>query len=113
MPVIFNWDGSINQPSSPTKERTNTGGRFKGVHGISTYFPPAGAYSKLVPVVGYYSVPTNFADRPDLIANFLYGSSDYWWVIFWSNKITDPFGRPAANETINVIDINALSKLLA
>lgn len=112
MPVIFNWDGSINQAADSTKERTTTGGQFKGVHGITTYFPPASAYSSLIPVIGYYSVPPNYADRPDLIANYLYGSPDYWWVIYWSNNIIDPFGRPASGETISIIDINSLSTLL-
>ena len=112
MPVILNWDGSIAQPPDVTKERTAQGGLFPGVHGITTYFPPASAYSALVPVVGYYKVPPNFADRPDLIANFIYGFPDYWWVIFWSNKITDPFGRPKAGEVINIVDIKALNNLM-
>ena len=112
MPVILNWDGSIAQAADPTKERTAQGGRFTGVHGITTYFPPAGALSALVSIIGYYSVPPNFADRPDLVANFLYGSTDYWWVIFWANQITDPFGRPRAGEVIAVVDIKALNNLL-
>ena len=112
MPVIINWDGSIAQAPDSLKERTAAGGLFKGVHGITTYFPPASAYSNLVPVTGYYKVPTNFADRPDLIANFLYGSSDYWWVIFWTNAIVDPFGRPRAGEVISVVDINTLTQLI-
>ena len=113
MPVILKWDGSMLQQPDPTKERTSQGALFQGVHGITTYFPPAGAYSALVPVTGYYSVPPNFADRPDLIANFIYGSTDYWWVIFWSNQITDPFGRPRAGEVINIIDIKSLNNLLS
>lgn len=112
MPVIFNWDGSIQQAATPTKERTNKGGLFSGVRGATTYFPVAPAYRKLVPIIGYYKVPNNFADRPDLIAAQLYQSTDLWWVIYWSNGIIDPFGRPKAGETINIIDIDSLLKLL-
>ena len=112
MPVIVNWDGSIAQPPSPSKERTNKGGQFSGVRGETTYFPVASAYRQLVPVVGYYKVPNNYADRPDLIADHLYKSTDYWWVVLWSNNIIDPFGRPGAGEMINVIDINTLLSLL-
>ena len=112
MPAIFNWDGTLLQPAVPTKERTNKGGLFNGIRGEATYFPVASAYRKLVPVIGYYKVPNNFADRPDLIANHLYNSTDLWWVIYWSNAIVDPFGRPKAGEVINIIDINSLLKLL-
>lgn len=112
MPAIFNWDGSVKEPATPTKERTNKGGLFQGIRGDSTYFPLAPAYSKLVPITGYYKVPSNHADRPDLIAKHLYDSVDLWWVIFWSNEIVDPFCRPRAGEVIKIIDINVLLKLL-
>ena len=112
MPVIFNWDGSQMQPSSPNKERTNKGGVFIGSKNKPTYFPLASTYSSLLPTTGYYVVPPKYADRPDLIANELYQSTDYWWVILWSNDIIDPFGRPSAGETIRIIDIITLENLL-
>jgi hypothetical protein len=112
MPAIFNWDGAVTQAAKSSYERTTKGGTFKGAHNTVTYFPIAPIYSKLVPVVGYYKVPTNFADRPDLIANDLYKSTDLWWVIYWSNEIIDPFGRPASGEIIKIIDITYLMKLL-
>lgn len=113
MPVILQWDGSFLEAPTPTKERTNKGGLFSGIRGEATYFPVAPAYSELLDTVGYYKVPPHFADRPDLIANHLYQSPDYWWVIYWSNKILDPFGRPAAGEVLRVIDIAKLKDLLA
>lgn len=113
MPVIFNWDGSVKEPANPSKERTNKGGIFKGVSGEPTYFPVALAYSKLIPVIGYYKVPNNFADRPDLISDYLYKSTDYWWVVLWANNILDPFGRPKAGEIIKVVDINSLQNILS
>ena len=112
MPVIINWDGSVSSAQDPKKERTSLGGLFTDSKNIQTYFPIAPIYSNLLPTISVYKVPPQYAEKPALIAMDIYGSSDYWWVIYWSNGIIDPFGRPAANEMLRVIDIQQLQKLL-
>lgn len=112
MPVIINWDGSISSVQDPNKERTALGGLFTDSKNIKTYFPIAPIYSSLLPTISVYKVPPHYAEKPALIALDIYGSSDWWWVIYWSNGIIDPFGRPAANEILRVIDIQELQNLL-
>jgi len=112
MPAIFKWNGDVIQASIPSLERTSKGGMLVDAKGIKTYYPVAPIYNRLLPTIDYYKIPIKYAGRPDLIANELYRSSDLWWVIFWSNGIIDPFGKPRAGEVIRVVDINSLNKLL-
>lgn len=112
MAVIINWNGDIIKSSEPTKERSNQGGMFTSAKNIKTYYPIAPMYSSLLPTTGVYKVPPHYAEKPALIANDIYGSEDYWWVIFWSNKIIDPFGRPYTGELLRIIDIQSLNKLV-
>lgn len=35
-------------------------------------------------------LPTQFASRPDLLSNQLYGTPDLWWVIPQRNGLEDP-----------------------
>jgi hypothetical protein len=112
MSLITKWDGSILTPADPNNERSLILGTFISGKNINTYYPLPSAYADLVPVISRYKVPIKFVGRPDLIANDIYHSPDLWWVVLWSNKIVDPFGRPGVDEVINVIDIQAMKALL-
>ena len=41
-----------------------------------------------LPYIGQYII-TSEAGRPDLLAYNLYGSTQYWWLLLWYNKILD------------------------
>lgn len=113
MSLTTKWDGSIQTPANPSNERTTQLGTFLAINKIKTYYPLPSAYSELVPVLYLYKVPPKFGGRPDLIAMDVYQAVDLWWVILWANSIVDPFGRPAAGEIINIIDISKMKKLLS
>lgn len=113
MSLVTNWDGSIQVPANSSKERTTQLGTFVGINKITTYYPLPSAYVDLIPIVSLYKVPPKYTARPDLIALDLYKDAALWWVIFWANKIVDPFARPSSGEIINVIDITSLQKLLS
>lgn len=112
MSVNVNWNGDIIKSSEPTKERSTLGGMFTSAKNIQTYYPLAPIYSRLLPTINIYKVPPHYAEKPGLIAKELYGSEDYWWVIFWSNGVIDPFGRPYTGELIRVINIQDLNNLV-
>lgn len=46
----------------------------------------------------YYTVPMEYENRLDIIANKYYGTAKYWWVIALANYIIDPFDVPAGTQ---------------
>ena len=112
MALTVDWNGNIIIPAKADDERTGMLGTFKSVKDVNTYYPLPAAYSNLIKTSYLYKVPLKFAGRPDLIADEVYHSADLWWVILWANNIVDPFGRPNANEVINIIDIQDMKATL-
>lgn len=49
-----------------------------------------------------YTVPSQFAGRLDLIANFFYSAPQLWWVIAGANAIVDPLVEPVSGQIIRV-----------
>lgn len=112
MPLIVNFSGTAIKTSSPTDERTAKSPVFRSIYGENTYFPIPNLLNTLIDVVGTYEVPPQYSERPDLIAKDLYGTEDFWWVIFWANNILDPFGKPKVGDRLKVVDIKQVKELL-
>ena len=105
------WDGTVTQTPTDNSLWSKTGGSFKSCLGITTYFPLPLKYRFTIPALGAYTIPPKFAQRPDLIAKEIYGSEDYWWLIYWASGIIDPFGLVRGTEIL-VVDLSELQKLL-
>lgn len=112
MPLIVNWAGDAISTSSMDANWSNKGGTFTSKRGIKTYFPLPMSYNSAILVRGYYTVPAQFANRADMIAKYLYGSEDYWWLVFWMSGIIDPFTGPKIGDVITIADINQVTSLL-
>lgn len=112
MPLIVNYSGTAIKNSLPTDERTRKSPIFRSIYGKDTYFPIPNLLNTLVDTVGTYEVPRRHEGRPDLIAKDLYGTEDFWWVIFWSNNILDPFGKPLAGDRLKIVNIKQVRELL-
>jgi hypothetical protein len=112
MPLVVNWAGTTLQTTPTQQYWSNKGGTFTAANGIKTYFPLPVAYRTAISAVGTYTVPKEYENRPDLIANVLYKSTDYWWLIYWFNGIVDPFSGPLVNDVLLIADINQVTSLL-
>lgn len=112
MAVIINWNGDIIQNSSSLGEWSTKGGVFTSAKGTKTYFPFPSSYNKYIGISGTYTIPANQANKPDLIAYTLYGSEDFWWLVYWMNNIIDPFQGLKAGTTILIANIDDVKKLL-
>ena len=56
-----------------------------------------------------FLVTGKYINRPDLISYFVYGSSDYWWMICKFNGICDVFSELVSGVVIDIpslIDLN-------
>lgn len=112
MPLIVNHSGTPIKTASPNDERTKKSPIFRSIYGKETYFPIPNLLNVLVQVIGTYEVPPEHSERPDLIAKELYGTEDFWWVVFWANNIIDPFGKPKTGDKLKVVNINQVRDLL-
>ena len=112
MSFITNWNGDV--ISSPSSEAlwSNKGGTFVPAAGYPTYLPLPSAYRSAIPVSGTYTIPAQYENRADLIANVLYHSEDYWWLIYWFNGFIDPFATLPAGTQILVADITTVNSIL-
>ena len=113
MTFIVNWNGDVVKSPPTTSLWSNKGGIFTPAKKYSTYFPLPSAYRTAIPTVGVYVVPTQFADRPDLIANHLYFAAEYWWLVLWFNGIIDPFAPIPSGTQLLVADIKTVHSLLS
>ena len=114
MSFIVNWNGDVSQSPSSKAIWSNKGGIFTPAIGkYKTSFPLPSSYRSAIPSIGIYTITVLFADRADLIANKLYGSEDYWWLVFWLNGIDDPFMSLYAGRQILVADITTVNSLLS
>ncbi len=58
----------------------------------------------------FITVTQEFEKRPDLLSNNVYGTAEYWWVIYEFNNIRDPlFGLKAGQ----ILRIPAIERVLA
>ena len=105
MPLNVNWNGDIIESPASENLRTQITGTFTSMNGITTYFPLPMSFASSVPIIGKYRVSSAYVNRPDLIAQELYSSSDLWWLVYWSNGTIDPFTGPIAGDILNIIDI--------
>lgn len=112
MGLITDWNGNVIQAPSSEALWSNKGGIFTPNNSYSTYYPLPSAYRTAIPIVGTYIIPTQFENRADLIANAVYGSEDYWWLIFWFNGIIDPFSTLVAGTELLLADITTVNSLL-
>ena len=113
MPLVINWAGDSIKTSDPESYWSTKGGLFTSASGIKTYFPLPMYYRNAISSKGIYVVPFEYAGRPDLIARELYGSEDYWWLVFWMSGIIDPFSGPSNGDKILIADINQIISVLS
>lgn len=50
--------------------------------------------------IGQYLVPNQHAGRPHLIAETIYGTEDYDWILLAFNNVTDVFSWPKTGQMI-------------
>ena len=112
MSFITNWNGTVIESPTSSSLWSTRGGIFSPAKGKPTYFPLPSAYRSAIPVSGTFTIPANYADRPDLIAKLLYKSEDYWWLVLWFNNIIDPFASLSTGTTILVADITTVNSIL-
>jgi hypothetical protein len=112
MGFITDWNGNVIQSPTPESLWSNKGGIFTPAGRYVTYFPLPSAYRTAIPIVGTYIIPAYFENRADLIANALYASEDYWWLVYWFNGILDPFASLTAGTEILVADIVSVNNNL-
>ena len=60
-------------------------------------------FKKIIESIGaFYTYTLKDGERPDTVAFDYYGSSDYTWLVFFSNQIVDPyFDWPLDNLTLD------------
>jgi len=112
MSLIVDWNGNVIQAPSPQALWSNKGGIFSPSKKYKTYFPLPSSYRSAIPVVGTYIIPASFENRADLIANTLYGSEDYWWLVLWFNGIIDPFSTLSTGTQLLVADLSSVNSIL-
>jgi hypothetical protein len=73
-----------------------------------------GIVARLKYGVGYktWKIPPQYANRPDLIANFFYGTPGLWWVISAYNNFFHPLKDMYVDRVIMIPDANGVSALL-
>ena len=112
MSFITDWAGNVIQSPDPHAIWSQRGGVFTPATGQPTYFPLPSAYRNAISCTGSYIIPANQQNRPDLIAHTIYGSEDYWWLVFWYNGIVDPFAYLVAGKVLLVADLSSVNSLL-
>ena len=112
MSLITNFNGDVLQSPSASALYSNKGGIFTSIRNHNTYYPLPSAYRTAIPITGTYVIPKAFENRADLIANTLYGSEDYWWLVFWFNGMVDPFQNLTVGTIILVADITSVNSVL-
>lgn len=112
MSLITNWAGDVIQSPSASALYSNKGSIFMPIGKHATYYPLPSAYRTAISTVGTYVIPKMFENRPDLIANTLYGSEDYWWLVYWFNGMVDPFQNLTVGTVILVADITSVNSVL-
>ena len=109
MGLQTDFNGNVISSSTPDSLWSNKGGIFTSYKGIKSYFPLPMFYRTQIPTIGSFIVTTEYQYRADLLARKLYGSEDYWWLIFWMSGIIDPFSGPKTGDIILIADINKLN----
>ena len=112
MGFVVNWNGDTVISTDTSALWSSRGAKFTSKLGIKTYFPLPTKYSNAIPVVGYYTVTAPTKDRADLIARELYGSEEYWWLVYWSNGITDPFASLNVGDILAISDISVIKSMV-
>lgn len=111
MTFTINWNGDIVTPPNSKALWSTFGGKFTSQDGTTTYFPLPISYSSLIPSIGTYTVTFETKDRADLIARNLYGSEEYWWLVYWMNGIIDPFAALNVGDVLLVADLTVINTL--
>ena len=112
MGLVINWNGNTVTTADQDALWSTKGAKFTSRIGINTYFPLPIKYSQNIPVIGRYTVTAATRDRADLIARELYGSEEYWWLVYWMNGITDPFAALNVGDAIFIADINTIRAMV-
>lgn len=112
MPYIIDWNGNTISTTPTEALWSNKGGQFKSVDGKSTYFPLPIAYRSAINIVGSFTVTPQFRNRADMLANMMYNSVDYWWLVYWINGIIDPFASLNTGDVLLIADISQVNALL-
>jgi hypothetical protein len=112
MGLIVNWNGDTVSSEDSSALWSFRGANFTSKIGVKTYFPLPMKYSSSVPVVGKYTVTASTKDRADLIARELYGSEEYWWLVYWINGIIDPFAALNVGDTLLIADISVITSMV-
>ncbi len=112
MSLITDWNGNVLQSPSASALYSNKGGLFTPIGNYNTYYPLPSAYRTAIPISGTYVIPKMFENRPDLIANNLYGSEDYWWLVLWFNGMVDPFQNLTVGTEILIADLTSVNSIL-
>ena len=112
MSFIVNWAGTVTKSPDASTLWSNQGSTFTPAKNYPTYFPLPSAYRSAISAVSSYTVPTQQANRPDLIATTLYGAEEYWWLVLWFNGFLDPFTTVPAGTVLLVADLTAVNSVL-
>jgi hypothetical protein len=112
MGFVVNWNGDTVSSADSLALWSSRGAKFTSKIGVKTYFPLPMKYSSAVPVIGTYTVTASTRDRADLIARELYGSEEYWWLVYWINGITDPFASLNVGDTLSIADISVIKSMV-
>jgi hypothetical protein len=112
MGLIVNWNGDTVSSEDSSALWSFRGANFTSKIGVKTYFPLPMKYSSAVPVIGKYTVTASTKDRADLIARELYGSEEYWWLVYWINGIIDPFASLNVGDTLLIADISVITSMV-
>ena len=112
MPYIINWNGDTISTVPTEALWSNKGGIFKPAKGKLTYFPLPIAYRSAISIVGSFTVTAQFKNRADMLANMMYGSVDYSWLVLWINGILDPFASLNIGDVLLIADITMVNALL-
>lgn len=52
----------------------------------------------------YFEVTAEFAHRPDLISLYFYGTEQFYWVIAFANKLSEPFAQTRVGLRLRIPD---------
>jgi hypothetical protein len=112
MSLIVNYNGDTVKSPDQFKSQNAYNALFTAVTNITTYFPLPATFNANLPTIRYYKVPVQYSNRADLIAKEVYGSEEYWWVLYWANNLIDPFTSLNTDDVLKIIDITSLESLI-